>query len=175
MISKPHTAVLVKQTRRKKRDLFYLFWIDWVMHKHVSILIGIYCLSSVYVSLLAFESSSKSFFSKLFFRFSLLEWKKTTIFMLCLCELRVWELYAMFICSKYDLYSVLKRNTQRVYVHDRITCRNLMWIWVESDEKKERKPTHFENSTSSGFVNLSAKLWSETAEISREISPKPLL
>jgi hypothetical protein len=42
----------------------------------------------------------------------------------------------------------------------------------DEDEAKNCK-TYFAKRRSSGFVNLSAKLCSDTAEISRDISPNP--
>lgn len=39
--------------------------------------------------------------------------------------------------------------------------------------QNEKRKTYFENKISSGFVNLSAKLCSDTADISRDISPNP--
>lgn len=42
--SENNTIWVPTQEKRRAKDLFYLFEIDWVMHKHVSVLIGIYCL-----------------------------------------------------------------------------------------------------------------------------------
>lgn len=120
------------------------------MHKHVSVLIGIYCLLRLRLKLPR---------------------------MLC------WRAFAVIGRKNFiAAYEFCKTNKKNPEENTSFYClcviekhlSNKDFVCANEGAGSERGlETYFENRMSSGFVNLSAKLCSDTADTSRDISPNP--